>query len=198
MAQAEATAASGRLGGAPLTLVGRHQGAEGEDREAEAGEQQGDAHDDREGGDAFGEVGGVERGGERGGVDPHVAQAVLDGLAGLFVDGGELLVAGRLAVLADEAAHLGVGLAVGGFERVLADDGGEGLGLAAGVDLLAGDGGVLGADDHLAGEVGADTIASVDAHVDGADPEGDQHDAGGDPAVLEELAHPPHSFGCGG
>ena len=45
------------------------------------------------------------------------------------------------------------------------------------------------ADDLLAGEVGADLVASVDADVDGADAEGDQDDAGGDAAVLEQLAH---------
>src|SRR3954447_13019653 len=39
-----------RLGAAPLTLGERCQQAEGQHAEADAGEQQGDAHDDREGG----------------------------------------------------------------------------------------------------------------------------------------------------
>ena len=66
---------------------------------------------------------------------------------------------------------------------------GEGLGLAAGVDLLAGDRRVRRTDDLLAGEVAADLVAAVDADDDGADAERDQDDAGGDAAVAEQLAH---------
>ena len=38
-------------------------------------------------------------------------------------------------------------------------------------------------------ELGGDAVAAVEADHDCTDAEGDQHDAGGDPCVLEELAH---------
>ena len=85
--------------------------------------------------------------------------------------------------------HLGVGLAARGLEGVLAHDLGERLCLGAGVDLLAGDGGVGRADDLLASKLGADPVVAVGADGDGADAEGDERDAGGDARVSEELGH---------
>ena len=84
-----------------------------EHQEPDAGEEQRNAHHDREGGDALGEVGGVQGRRECGGRHPHVAKAVLDRLTGLRVLGGGRLVRRRLAVLVQEAAHLGVRLAAG-------------------------------------------------------------------------------------
>src|SRR6185295_4663387 len=51
------------------------------------------------------------------------------------------------------------------------------------------------ADDLLTSKVAADLIAAVEAGDDRADADGDQHDAGGDAAVTEQLAHLLFSFG---
>src|SRR4029078_7296368 len=96
---------------------------------------------------------------------------------------------GGLPRRVEELPHLRVRLAAGGLERVLAHDLGEGLRLAARVDLLARDRRVRRADDLLAGGGVSDLVAAVEARDDGADAEGDQDDAGGDPAVPEEPAH---------
>jgi hypothetical protein len=112
-----------------------------------------------------------------------------DRLAGVRILRGGGLVAGRLAGLVEEAAHLRVGLAAGRLERVLADHGGELLRLAAGVDLLAGDRGVGRADDLLPGEVAADGVASGDSHDHRADAHGDEKDAGGDAALAGQAGH---------
>ncbi|MCW2996746.1 MAG: hypothetical protein JWN65_295 [Solirubrobacterales bacterium] len=49
----------------------------------DAGEQQGEAHDDREEGDVLGEEAGVQRGAEGRLVDPEVAKTILNFAAGL-------------------------------------------------------------------------------------------------------------------
>src|SRR5215207_782323 len=163
--------------------------ADGEDQEADADEQQCGAHRDDEGRDALREVRRVERALERGRADPDVAGGVLDCLAGLRVLGRGGLVAGRLAGLVEEPAHLRVRLAAGGLERVLADRGGELLRLVSGVDLLAGDGRIGRADDLLAGEVAADGVPPDDADDHRADAERDEHDAGGDAALTGQTGH---------
>ena len=179
-----------RGGDRSLLLRGpRHEQADREDEEAATDEHEGEAHHHREGRDALGEVRGVERGAQRRRGHPHVAQAVLDRLAALRIDRCQLLVRGRLAVLVEEAAHLRVGLAAGGLERVLSDHRGERLGLLAGVDLLTGDRGVGGADDLLAGQFRLDTIAAVESGDDGANTERDQNDARRDACIRVEPAH---------
>ena len=89
----------------------------------------------------------------------------------------------------EEASHLRVRLAVRRCQRVLADRGGELLGLGPGIDLLAGDGRVGRADDLLAGELGANRVTTTDADDRGADAQRDQDDAGGDAAQTCEIAH---------
>ena len=96
---------------------------------------------------------------------------------------------GALAGLVEVARHLGVGLAARRLERVLADHGGERLRLGAGVDQLVRDGRVGRPDDLLSRQVALDAVTTVDAGVDRADAERDEHDAGHEAAVLEELAH---------
>ena len=110
-----------------------------------------DAHDDRERRDALGEERGVQRGAQCRRGDPRLTRGVGDGLAGLRVDRGGLLIAGGLAGGVQEATHLRVDLAARGLERVLADAGGEQLRVGAGVDGLVGDGRVhvRRADDLL-------------------------------------------------
>jgi hypothetical protein len=118
----------------------------------------------------LGEVRGVEGALERRRRDPDVAGGVRDRLAGLRVLRGGGLVAGRVAGLVEEAAHLGVRLAAGRLERVLADRRGELLRLAARVDLLPGDRRIGRADDLLPREVVADGVAAGEAGDDRADP----------------------------
>ena len=124
-------------------------------------------------GDALGEERGVQGRGERGLGHPDVAGAVLDGLAGLLVDRGGLLVVCRLAARSQVAAHLGVHLAGGGLEGVQAHAVGEQLGVSTGVDGLVCDllVHVGRADDLLLLERVADLRTAVEPGVDRADAE---------------------------
>lgn len=68
--------------------------ADGQNREPDPAQQQGDADDHAEERKLLGHVARIERGGERGLSDPDVASAVGDRLLGLRVDQGVLGVVG--------------------------------------------------------------------------------------------------------
>ena len=119
------------------------------------GEQERHAHHDREVRDPLGEEGRVERGRQRRLGHPHVAEAVLDRAAVRRLR-RQRLVARVAAVRRQEAAHLGIPLALGRLERVVLHDVGERARLGAGRDRLAGLelavrqlGGVVSGDDLL-------------------------------------------------
>ena len=76
---------------------------QGQDQEADARQEQRDAHDDREQCNVLGEVGRVQCGTQRGLRDPHVACGVVDRPTALRILQGSLLVVGALSVGSREA-----------------------------------------------------------------------------------------------
>src|SRR5687768_11183716 len=168
---------------------------EGEDEEADPGEQKRNAHHDREDRDPLREERRVERGRQRGLRHPEVAEAVLDGTPIRRLR-RRRLIARLLATRSQEPTHLRVMLTLRRLERMELHHVGERPRVGARLDRLTrlepaiGDlGSIIRRGDLLRRDLVTDLVEAVGADRDRAGTERHENHTRRDPSISEPLLH---------